>query len=83
MDHAPYHVSNDMQCFYEEYKEQLHVEYFPSYSPELNPTEQSWRETKRWLAVSYWTNKDELREQLISAFKQDFIIAPIYDYLLP
>lgn len=83
IDHASYHVSNDMQRFYEEHKDRLHVEYFPSYSPELNPTEQSWREVKKWLAIRCWTNKDELKEQLISAFQQDFIMTPIYDYLLP
>jgi len=83
IDHAPYHVSNDMQSFYEEHEDCLHVEYFPSYSPELNPAEQPWIEVKKWLAVRYWINKDELKEQLISAFQQDFIIAPIYDYLLP
>jgi len=36
IDHAPYHVSKDMQRFYKEHKDCLHVEYFPSYSPELN-----------------------------------------------
>jgi len=41
------------------------------------------RRVKEMLAVRYWINKDELKEQLISAFQQDFIIAPIYDYLLP
>lgn len=82
MDHALYHVSKHMQRFYEKHKDCLHVEYFPSYSPELNPTEQSWREAKKWLAMRYWRNKDELKEQLISAFQQDFVIVPIYDYLL-
>ncbi len=70
-----------MQQFYAENIEHLHVEYFPSYSPELDPIEQSWRETKKWLAIRNWDNKADLKEQLISAFQEDFVKVPIYDYL--
>jgi len=73
IDHGPYHVSKNMQQFYAENKEHLHVEYFPSYSPELDPIEQSWRETKRWLAIRNWNNKGDLKEQLISAFQEDLL----------
>lgn len=83
IDHARYHVSHHMQRFYEEHKDCLHVEYFPSYSPELDPTEQCWREVKKWLAMRFWRDKHELKEQLISAFQKDFVMVPIYDYLLP
>jgi transposase len=76
-------LSNEMQQFYEMHKDQLHVEYFPSYSPELNPAEQPWREVKKWLAMRYWIGKEGLKEQLLSAFQEDFVVAPIYDYLLP
>lgn len=83
IDHSPYHVSRQMQVFYKSRNECLHVVYFPSYSPELDPVEEIWRETKKWLAIRCWKNKDELREELLTAFQQDFAIAPIYDYLLP
>jgi transposase len=83
IDHAPYHVSKDMQRFYEDNKDCLHVEYFPSYSPELVPIELSWREVKKWLAIRCWRDKDELKEQLISAFQQEFVKVPMYEYLVP
>ena len=83
IDHAPYHVSKKLQRFYDNHEDHLHVEYFPSYSPELNPAEQPWREVKKWLAIRNWTGKEGLGEQLLSAFQQDLVIAPIYDYLLP
>jgi len=70
-----------MQEFYAESRDSLHVEYFPSYSPELNPAEIPWRETKRWLSKACWNNNDELKEQLEFAFKQDFVKVKIYDYL--
>lgn len=83
IDHAPYHVSNEMQKFYDEQSEYIHIEYFPSYSPELDPTEQSWRAIKKWLGIRYWRDKNEFKEELIAGLKQDFVIVPIYDYLLP
>ncbi len=56
IDQGPYHTS-DMQKFYEKNKEHLHVVYFPSYSPELDSIEQSWRAAKKWLSIRYWENK--------------------------
>lgn len=83
LDQARYHTSYYMQDIYKEYEDNLHVEYFPSYSPELDPTEQVWREVKKWLGMKYWRTTDELKEQLILAFEEDFVMVPIYDYLLP
>jgi len=40
------HIMSQKIC-YADNKEGLHVEYFPSYSPELDPIEQSWRENKK------------------------------------
>jgi len=83
VDQARYHTSYQMQTFYEQHEKHLHVVYFPSYSPELNPTEQVWRKVKRWLALTLWTNKEELKDQLICAFESDLAMVPIYEYLLP
>ena len=81
IDQGPYHTSGDMQKFYEENKEHLHIVYFPSYSPELDPIEQSWREAKKWLAIKYWENKSQLKKQLITAFQEGITMIPIYEYL--
>jgi transposase len=83
MDQAKYHTSYQMQDFYEQNAENLHVEYFPSYSPELDPTEQVWRKTKKWLAVRFWQSKAGLKDQLVLTLDDDSIMVPIYDYLLP
>ena len=83
VDQAKYHTSYEMQAFYQEHQEHLHVVYFPSYSPEVNPTEQVWRKVKQWLGITLWTNKKELKEQVICAFESDLAMVPIYEYLLP
>jgi len=82
MDHARYHTSQRMQEFYQANEHLLHVEYFPSYSPELDPTEQVWRAIKKWLSVRFWRNKEELKDQLVQGFKEDLVMIPIYEYLL-
>jgi len=43
----------------------LHVEYFPSYAPELNPDEGVWSQAKRKLANSCPHDIDELMEDII------------------
>jgi transposase len=58
------------------------VEYFPSYSPELDPTEQAWRVIKKWLSVRFWHNKEILTDQLVQGFKEDFVMVQIYEYVL-
>ena len=83
MDCAPYHVSRAMWGFYLLNSDRLKVILFPSYSPELNPTEQTWKETKKWLAVRCWKNKKELKEEIVSAFREDFVLVNFYDYLMP
>lgn len=43
----------------------LHIEHFPSYTPELNPDEGVWSLAKRELANSCPKNVDELMENVI------------------
>ena len=83
MDSAPYHVSWALWGVYLLSRDRLKIVLLPTYSPELNPTEQVWKETKKWLAIRYWKNKKELRREIISAFGEDFSLISFYDYLLP
>ncbi|MBU7032567.1 MAG: transposase [Theionarchaea archaeon] len=82
MDHTRYHISHQMQDFYRENSDCLYVEYFPSYSPELDSTEQVCRAIKKWLSVRFWRTKEELKDQLVQGFKEDFVMVPIYGHLL-
>ena len=43
----------------------LHIEYFPSYAPELNPDEGVWAQAKRELANSCPRDVDELMEDIL------------------
>lgn len=48
----------------------LHLEYFPSYAPELNPDEAVWAQAKHSLANSCPDNVDELLDDVIRSLDQ-------------
>ena len=55
--------------------------YLPSYSPELNPTEQSWKKLKKLLGTVIWESVDELKRIIITTLRQSRITVKMYDYL--
>jgi len=83
MDSAPYHVSWALWGFYLQNAGRMKIIQLPSYSPELNPAELVWRETKKWVGTKPWTDKHELKTEIKSAFREDFSLVGFYDYLLP
>ena len=72
MDHASYHASWAMMGFYFN-SDRIKILFFPSYSPELDPTEQVWRGTKKWLGIRCWKGKSGLKRELKLAFKEIFL----------
>ena len=46
-DGAKYHTSQAMQAFFAKYRKRLTVYQLPSYSPDYNPIEYLWKNTKR------------------------------------
>lgn len=71
VDGAPTHTANIVKEFMEENKSWLRLEILPAYSPELNPTEKSWRflKTKK-LNGSTVMNKEELRDETKKMLRQ-------------
>lgn len=77
VDGAPVHTAKIIKKFMEENKSWLRLEILPAYSPELNPTEKSWRflKTKK-LNGSTVLDKEELRDEtrkMITQIKKDKI----------
>lgn len=75
VDGAPVHKAGIVKAFMDENNSWLRVEILPAYSPELNPTEKSWRflKTKK-LNGSTVKNKEELRkeaEKMMREIKKD------------
>ena len=47
LDNAKYHHAKVLRPFLESHRDQLALEFLPSYSPELNPIERVWKLTRR------------------------------------
>lgn len=63
VDGAPVHKAKIVKAFQEQNTSWLRLEILPAYSPELNPTEKSWRFVKtKKLDASRASNKNELRK---------------------
>jgi len=71
VDGAPIHKAKLVKAFHEENKSWFCLEILPAYSPELNPTEKSWRfiKTKK-LNGSQARDKTELRQKVKTAMKE-------------
>jgi len=68
-DNASWHRSKKTKSFFEENKERLEVVYLPPYSPEMNPTEECWRQTRMNLTTNRsFNSKEEMQEELTEFF---------------
>lgn len=70
VDGAPTHKAKIVKSFVTDNKKWLRLEILPAYSPELNPTEKSWRflKTKK-LNASAAKSKADLRKTVVKALR--------------
>lgn len=79
IDRAPWHRSNVVKEFFESNKDSLHLVYLPKGSPEFNPVEECWRQSKdsvvgHTLPPSFKDLKHEIAEYLrTNRFKLDVV----------
>jgi transposase len=70
-DGAPYHKSKVVKNFLEEQKTRVVVEPLPTFSPDFNPIEKLWKNTKRDAThLKYFKSFDQLRDSVCKAFKK-------------
>lgn len=78
LDQAPYFIANTVKTFVED--KAIDLVYFPAGSPDLNPTEECWRQLRKILGNLYFGSLNELRAALWPALES--IDPPgIYQYL--
>lgn len=69
-DGAPYHRASSVKLFKEENKDRLTIVPFPTFSPDLNPIEKLWKNTKRDAThLKYFQTFEELRSAVIQTFE--------------
>ncbi len=75
-DGAPYHRSKVVTEFVEKQKDRLTLESLPSFSPDFNPIEKLWKNTKRDAThLKYFSTFEELRTSVINVFNEYLIEA--------
>lgn len=78
LDRATYFIANKVKNFVE--GTAIDLVYFPCGSPDLNPTEECWRQFREVLGNQYFGSLDELRAAIWPALES--IDPPgIYQYL--
>lgn len=78
VDNARWHLTKKVMSFIKE--KGITLIRLLAYSPELNPIEQYWKNIKNWLATRISSDLFELKKQLCSALRRNFLIPKRYDY---
>ncbi len=69
LDGAPYHGSQVVKEFVESHSERISIERLPAFSPDFNPIEKLWKNTKKEAThCKYFETFEELRESVFKAF---------------
>jgi transposase len=68
-DNAPIHKAGIVKKFAEENKDRFEILYLPTYSPEMNATEEYWRQVRLNLTNNrYFSGLDDLKASLVTFF---------------
>ncbi len=69
-DGAPYHGNQVVKDYVKKNSQRLHIERLPSFSPDFNPIEKLWKNTKRDAThCKYFETFENLRESVVNAFE--------------
>lgn len=70
-DGAPYHRSQEVKQFKADHAQRLTIEPLPAFSPDYNPIEKLWRNTKKDAThLKYFKTFDELRASVLTVFRK-------------
>lgn len=66
LDNARYHKAKELKEYLEQVKDRLELLFLPPYSPDLNPIEMVWRETRRDVTNNrYFTSLIQQKQKLL------------------
>jgi len=69
VDGAAWHRSRKVNGFFEEHEDRMQRAFFPGYSPEMNPTEECWKQTRKEITTNTMFNqKEEMEKELSEIF---------------
>ena len=65
LDNARYHKAKELKVFFKNIEDKLELLFLPPYSPDLNPIETEWRETRRNATHNRYFETEELQRNAI------------------
>ena len=68
LDNARYHKAKELKQFFLKRKDKLELLFLPPYSPDLNPIEIEWRETRRNVTHNKYFSSMELQKNSIMEY---------------
>jgi transposase len=81
-DNAPYHKSSSIVKFLKEFDKKIAVEFFPPYSPELNPTETCWKTIRSNVTNStYYPTLDKMQDAIEEFLDGHLFMLEVSNYL--
>ena len=84
MDKAPWHNNKKIEKYLKKQKRCIRVIWFPKYSPELNPVEECWRQSKDSVVGSKFYYKFEsMKKEFSSYLRTKKFRLNIVNYLCP
>ena len=84
LDNAPYHKSSVITNYLNNLGEDIKVEFFPPYSPELNPNETCWKIIRNNVTNSvYFKTIEKLMEEVDEFLEKPFFNLNVLNSLCP
>lgn len=81
-DNASYHKSSSIKNYLKEFDKRIAVEFFPPYSPELNPTETCWKIVRSSVTNStYFPDLESMQESIQCFLDGHFFTLDVSNYL--
>jgi len=77
-DNGRWHLTKEVLSFVK--KNKIVMIRIPPYSPEVNPIEQYWKNSKGYLATKAYFDKKGLVRKVKSALRKDILVPNISDY---
>jgi transposase len=83
-DNAPYHKSSSIMKYLGNLDRNIVVEFFPPYSPELNPTETCWKTVRSNVTNStYFPTTEEMCAEIEGFLDKHIFMLNLSNYLCP
>jgi transposase len=81
VDNGPCHHGKIVDKFKESHRKTFRLEFFPTYSPDLNPQEQCWKPARKKLSNRFLPSLEAAKYHLSTEFNKPSFMPKMFEYL--